>query len=253
MKKWRKEECVRAKWCNPQISILFLASFDSECPFCNTNMHDSDSGANQQLTGLRRDYASTIMLSLKFVNTKMYNNKVVLIENTKTKCTIQGFSYPPIYYLCTLSMSSPPPPIRRSLLSVAVSGSSGPLFFSSIFSPVWQLGKKLLACQKCPWADSLGQLRGTHWCKLLCLLSPFLLAHESGPMRHLLWFYPFSIFQKMAVQSRPGPACCHSTLQCQGKVPAAIKLRFPLFYFAIVPVLKFPLEFLQKSGLAGDF
>lgn len=145
----------------------------------------------------------------------MYNNKVVLIENTKTKCTIQGFSFPPIYYLCTLSMSSPLPSIRQSLLSVAVSGSTGPLFFSSIFSPLWQLGRKLLACQKSPWADSLGQLSGTHWGKLPCLLSPFLLDHESGLMRHLHWFYPFSIFQKMAVQSRPSLACCHSTLQSQ--------------------------------------
>lgn len=60
----------------PQVSVPSLVAFESEHPFRTANTHCSDSGANQQLPGLRSDCASTIMSTLKLVSTKMYNNKV---------------------------------------------------------------------------------------------------------------------------------------------------------------------------------
>ena len=75
---------------DPQISAFSLASFESTCSFHTANMHHSDSGANQRLTGLGSDGASTIMSVLTFVNTEMYNNKVVLNSKCWRGCGEKG-------------------------------------------------------------------------------------------------------------------------------------------------------------------
>lgn len=104
--------------------------------------------ASQQLTGLRSDYSSTIMSSLKSINSKMHNNKVVLIENTKIKCTIREFLFPPIYHsfivLCPSSICQVP-----TFCSCVRKHWSTVVFLLYIFS-IMAMIRKLLAYQKHP-------------------------------------------------------------------------------------------------------
>lgn len=108
------------------------------------------------------------MSSLKSINSKMHNNKVVLIENTKIKCTIREFLFPPIYHsfivLCPSSICQVP-----TFCSCVRKHWSTVVFLLYIFS-IMAMIRKLLAYQKHPWADSLGQLSSSHWdkCALPC-------------------------------------------------------------------------------------
>lgn len=88
-----------------------------------------------------------MMSTLKFVNSKICNNKVVLNENLKIKWAIQVFFFPRNWLLAhSFHSPFPYPHDTGPFLWLVISF----LIFSSIFSPMWQLSRKLLVYQKCP-------------------------------------------------------------------------------------------------------
>lgn len=89
------------------------------------------------------------MSTLKFVNSKICNNKVILNENLKIKWAIQVFLFPPNWLLAhSFHSPLPYPQDTGPFLWLVISF----LIFSSTFSPMRQFSRKLLAYQKCPRA-----------------------------------------------------------------------------------------------------
>lgn len=112
------------------------------------------------------------------------------------------------------------------------------LIFSSIFSPMWQMGRKLLAYQQGKGKASYG---GKSW--------------SSGSLEWddevLALVLPSPNYREdLAVQHGLNAAYRHSTLQHQGRVTADSQLCFPLCHFAIAPCSFISLKSLQKRGLA---
>ena len=122
-----------------------------KCLFHMTNVHGNNWRANLWLTGLRNNCARTTMSSSKYVNTKMCNK--VLIENiTMYNSVVLVFSNLLLVHSFNAPGHTPNMPVLFSCHCVRRHFSS--LFFSSIFSPVWQLGRKLPAGKKNPRAGA---------------------------------------------------------------------------------------------------
>ena len=100
---------------------------------------------------------------------------------------------------------------------------------------MWQLGRKLLACQKCPGADPWTSSKLVTGASASCLLFLLFFWITGVGRWETCSVLPILNYPEDAVQPRPSSAYCHSTLQGKGKVPDEIKLGFPLFHFAIVP------------------
>lgn len=146
-------------------------------------------------------------------------------------------------------------PICQSLLSAAVSwiiSLHAVIFLLYIFSIVAMV-RKLLACQKHPWADSLRYLSSSHWGKCALSCSVF----------YILFFWITRVgcwdICSGSTHSQlprtwlcnPDPAQPTAIQPCSAKLKSLMKLNsaFHCFILLLFPVLKFLLEFLQKRGL----
>lgn len=146
--------------------------------------------------------------------------------------------FPSIYYLCPPSTTPPPSPRHRSL-SVAVRKHWSSFFFSScIFSPMWRLGRKLLAYQKCPRA-MLAMRANTG--------SSVYFSSGSSEWDDEILALPILNSQKTQTQC----SLLRFALQCQGRVQLKLNFAFICVTLLLFPVLLDPLESLQKRGPTG--
>lgn len=169
----------------------------------------------------------------------MYNSGILISPNLS------------LVYSFIASIHMPVPTFCSCILIISL---HAVILFLYIFSIVAMV-RKLLACQKHTWADSLGQLTSSHWGKCALSCSVFYLlffwitrvvcwdtcsgsTHSQLPRRWLC---------------NPGPAQSTAIQPCSAKLKSLMKLNsdFHCFILLLFPVLKFLSEKFRKEGWLG--
>lgn len=170
------------------------------------------------------------------------------------KCTIQGILISP-KLLLVHSFPIPLPHPQDTGPLLWLSGDPGhlfSLFLLYLFSNV-ATGQEITGLQEMSWGSA------RYWGKCCVFISFSSGSLEQDDELFVLVLHILDDPGGLTVQRRPNVAYCHSTLQCQSKVPAETRLDFSLCHFAIVACsyisLGVPSE--KRTGWAktgfGDF